>query len=649
MVRAGGGTGPAARIGVYLCRCGTNIADTVDVPALVAFAAALPGVVAAREDPFLCAEAGQARIREDVATLGLNRVVVGACSPHLHEETFRRACAAAGLDASALQVANLREQVAWVTGDAAAATAKARALVAAAVARVARHEAIPVERLPVTPTVLVVGGGIAGIEAALRLADAGRRVVLVERERWIGGHVALLDKTFPTLDCSACVLLPKLSSVVRHPGIQLLAGSEVEGVSGRAGRFVVRVRSRARHVDADACTRCGACLGLCPEGSVGGIRFPPPHAVPGVPFLDAARCARSRGAACAACADACPTGAIDLSREDEVREVEAGGVVLATGFVPFDPARAPQYGYGRWDDILTSLELERLCHPASRTGGRILKKDGRVPASVAVLHCVGSRDVRYNPWCSRICCMTALKLAREVRRRTGARVFSFFVDLRASGKGGEEFYEEAQRSGVVFVHGKGTEVIGRGGKLLVKAEDTVLGRRVIVPVDMVVLAVGLEPRPDAARVARLFGVGRSANGFFQERHLKFAPVETVTPGVVAAGGCLGPRDIPDSVSQGAAAAASLLALLARGTLEALPTVAAVDSARCSGCLLCIPDCSLEAIRPAVSFGRPVVEVDSARCQGCGTCAVTCPAGAIAPLGFTDPQLLAEIEGLLSAG
>ncbi|MCP4901744.1 MAG: CoB--CoM heterodisulfide reductase iron-sulfur subunit A family protein [bacterium] len=646
------------RIGVYVCQCGTNISDAVDVEEVVQFARSLDDVEICRDSKFLCAESGQDLIQNDIRSLGLERVVVAACSPLMHETTFREACQAAGLNPFNLQIANIREQVAWVTPDRQQATEKSKRVVDAAVRRVALHESLHIKKMPVAQAVLVVGAGITGIEAALSLAEAGKKVYLVERAPSIGGHMAMLDRTFPTLDCSACILVPKMASAAEHPNITLFTCSEVEEVGGYVGSFRVRVRKDARFVDEDLCNGCGLCVERCPWGDIPseydqgmGVRtavyFPFNQSVPHLPLIDQDNCAHFQSDTCSICANVCPTAAIDFDQQEEHHDLEVGAIILATGYETFDPTRAVQYGYGRWDNIVTSLQFERLCHPSGPTAGRIIMKDGTEPKSIAVLHCIGSRDINFNRHCSRICCMTSLKMALLARQRTGARVFSFYIDMRANSKHGEEFYEQAQRAGVVFIHGKGTEVIHGRDKLLVKAEDTLLGQRVLVPVDMVILGVGLEPRSNAPEIARQFGIGCTQQGFFMERHVKFAPVQTANKGIFIAGACQGPKDIPDSVAQGAAAAAGALGLLDRGVVDTLPTVAAVNPDLCSGCSLCIRDCPYQAIEPAVNEKRDVVEVNDVLCKSCGSCAATCPAGAISQLGFTSEQIHAEIEGLLA--
>jgi heterodisulfide reductase subunit A len=656
-----GGAAPSAgsRIGVFICHCGNNISDVVDVEALAAAAGRLEGVVAVHDARFLCAETGQRLMREEIRGGRLTGVVMAGCSPQMHEPTFRQVLQSAGLNPFLLQIANIREQVSWVTPERADATRKAAAALAAAVARVGRHAALQTRQVTVTQTALVVGAGIAGIEAALRLADAGRRVVLVEREPSIGGHVARLARTYPTLDCSACVLVPKMAAVAEHPQILLFTNSHVEAVGGHVGNFRVRVRTSPRFISEADCTGCGLCVERCPWGDIPSevdeglgtrtaVHFPFPQAVPWVPVIDRATCAHFQSQTCSLCEQVCPSGAVDFSQQDEVREITAGAVILATGFRLFDPRRAAEYGYGRWPNVVTSLQFERMCHPSGPTGGRVLLRNGRPPRSIAILHCIGSRDPRYNAHCSRVCCTTALKLALLARRQGVPRVVDFFIDLRAAGKQAEEFYEQVQRAGVEFVQGRGTEVACGGGTLLVRAEDVQLGRPVTVAADMVVLAVGMEAHADAAAQAGLFGVSCGEHGFFSERHVKFAPLETAVDGVFIAGACQGPKDIPESVAQGGAAAAGALGLINRGVVDIMPTVAAVDPRRCSGCTLCLRDCPYQALEIVESGGRSVAQVNAVLCKCCGSCAATCPAGAITQLGFTAAQIEAEVRGALGA-
>jgi heterodisulfide reductase subunit A len=436
---------PTERIGVYVCHCGTNIAGTVDVEDVAQWAAGRlkhRGVVIARDYKFMCSSLGQEMIERDIKELGLTRVVVAACSPHLHEQTFRTACKRAGLNPYLCELVSIREQVSWVHTDKVAATGKAKAVLSGGVERVLHHEALEPLRVPIHPATLVVGGGIAGIQAALEIADGGFPVIMVEREPSIGGHMAQFDKTFPTLDCAACILTPRMVSVGTHPNITLLTYSEVTKVDGYVGNFTVTVRQKARGVKTDLCTGCGVCQEKCPkkiidevyEAGLGyrkAIYVPFPQAVPKYPVIDRENCTYFQKGTCKACEKFCPTGAIDFNQEDEYLTLQVGNIILATGYDLFDPRRIPHYGYGRLANVFTSLEFERLSNAAGPTNGRIVLRDGvTVPKAVGVVHCVGSRDRNYNNYCSAICCMQSLKFAHLVKERTGATVFNFYIDMR---------------------------------------------------------------------------------------------------------------------------------------------------------------------------------------------------------------------------
>jgi heterodisulfide reductase subunit A len=656
------------RIGVYICHCGSNIAGTVDVEAVRDWATqklAPQGVVVARDYPFMCSSLGQELIEKDIAELGINRVVVGACSPHMHEKTFRGACERSGLNPYLCEMVSLREQISWVHTDREAATAKARALTAAGVLRV--REQVPLEplKVPINEATLVVGGGIAGISAALEIADAGFPVHLVEREPSIGGHMAQFDKTFPTLDCAACILTPRMVTVGSHPNITLHTWSEVTDVSGYVGNFTVKVLHRPRYVDTELCTGCGICEEKCPakvvdqvfEAGIGyrkAIYRPFPQAVPKFPVLDPDSCIYFERGTCKACEKLCPTQAIRLDQQPEEVELQVGNIVLATGFETFDARRVESYGYGRLPNVFTSLEFERMSNASGPTGGRIVLRDGVTqPERVAIVHCVGSRDERYNRYCSAICCMQSMKFAHLVREHTDAEVYEFYIDIRAPGKGFDEFYQRVQDEGTNFVRGRVAEVTdvlrlpeeaAHDGRLMVQVEDTLAGRQRRIPVDMVVLSVGLEPQADAHEVARRFGITCSSEGWVIERHPKLDPVATMTEGVFAAGCALGPRDIPSSVASGAAAAARIIGRIQQHEMALEPIRAVIDQERCSGCRICNDLCPYAAID--FDDARAVTEVNAALCQGCGVCVAACPAGAITGTGFTDQQVQAQIRGLL---
>lgn len=653
------------RIGVYVCHCGTNIAGTVNVQEVAEWAVSKlkhRGVIIARDYKFMCSSLGQELIEKDIQELGLTRVVVAACSPHLHEKTFRTACARAGLNPYLMEMVSIREQVSWVHTDKVAATAKAKAVISGGVERVLHHTPLEPMYVPIHPATMVVGGGIAGIQAALEIADAGFPVYLVEREPSIGGHMAQFDKTFPTMDCSACILTPKMVSAGSHPNITLMTWSEVEKVDGYVGNFTVTVRQKARKVDTELCTGCGICQEKCPkkviddvfEAGLGyrkAIYTPFPQAVPKFPVIDVENCTYYLKGTCKACEKFCATEAIDFDQQDKVVSVQVGNIILATGYDLFDARRVSNYGYGRLPNVFTSLEMERLMNAAGPTNGEIVLRDGKtVPKSVGIIHCVGSRDRNFNNYCSVICCMQSLKFAHIVGERTGATVYNFYIDIRAGFKDYDEFYQRVIEEGTLFVRGKVAEVSStprtaeEQGKLIIQVEDTLAARQRRIPVDMVILSAGLEPRKDSKEIAKLFGISCSANGWYIEKHPKLDPIATMTEGIYIAGCAQGPKDIPASVAQGAAAAARVMGRIQQKEMALEPVRASVIEEKCSGCRICNGLCPYNAI----SFREDgmITEINPALCQGCGTCVAACPAGAIVGTGFSNEQILSQIEGLL---
>ena len=647
------------KIGVYVCHCGTNISKVVDCHAVAEYAKTLPNVVVARDYQYTCSDPGQDMIKKDISQMGLTKVVVASCSPLMHELTFRKTVHDAGLNPFLFQMANIREQCSWITDDKELATARAKAIVKAAISRVGFNEPLEVKRVPMNPNVLIVGGGITGIEAALQIADSGKNVFLVEKEPTIGGYMARFDKTFPTLDCAACILTPKMVSVGQHPNIELLSYSDVVDFSGYVGNFKAKIRRRPRYVDEEKCTGCGQCEQKCPLsvpsefdcglGKRKAIYRPFPQAVPSTPVIDKEHCLYFTKGVCRVCEKFCPTGSIDFEQEEKMIEVPVGSVILATGFDLFEPSHIKEYGYGRLSNVITSLEFERLTHASGPTGGKIVMKNGKPPESVAIIHCVGSRDKNYNQYCSRVCCMYSLKTAHLVHEKTEAKVYDFYIDMRAFGKGYEEFYKRLLEENVIFVRGRVAEITevaqnpAEKGKLVVVAEDTLLGVVRRVPVDMVILSTGLIPRKDALDVAHTFSISRSQDGFFLEKHPKLAPVSTAADGVFIAGACQGPKDIPDSVAQGAAAAANVLSLIDRKEVELEPTVARVHEESCSGCQICIDLCPYKAITRDET--KNVAVITEALCKGCGVCVAACPSSAIEQQNFTHRQLLAEVEAI----
>ena len=645
------------KIGVYICHCGTNIAATVDCHELSGFVGTLPGVKAARDYRYLCSDPGQALIKKDIRELSLDRVVVAACSPRMHETTFRNVLSAEGLNPYFLNIANIREQCSWVHRDRERATEKAKQLLRAAVARVLRQEGLTARRVGITPTVLVVGAGIAGIQAALNIASAGIKVALVEKGPFIGGHMAQLDKTFPTLDCSSCIFTPKTVEVARNNNIELFVCSDVVEVKGYVGNFTVTIKKNPTFVDFSRCTGCGDCAEACvlkkgvpsdfEEGMARrrAIYIPFPQAVPLKAVVDKESCLLlSKGKCKKACVEACKAEAIRFDQKEEVIEKEIGSIIVATGYDPFDPHLLPQYGYGVCDNIITSLQFERLSSPSGPTQGEIRLKDGTAPKGIAFLHCIGSRDENANLHCSRVCCMASMKQAHLAKEKTGAEIYEFYIDINAFGKGYQEFYKRVREEGITFIRGKGSEIYRKDGRLIVEAEDTLLGTPVEIPVDMVVLGTGLTARRDAEKVAQVFGISRSADGFFMEAHPKLRPVATNVDGIFLAGCCQAPKDIPDTVAQASAAAAEVMSLITKGEIEVEPTTASIDPELCAGCKLCIEICAYSAIDFVEAKG--ISAVNGALCKGCGACTAICPNKAARQNHFTQPQVLAEVEGMV---
>jgi len=653
------------KIGVYVCHCGTNISSTVDVVGVTKWAQehlGSEGVIISRDYKFMCSSLGQELIEKDIKELGLDRVVVAACSPHLHEKTFRNTAERSGLNPYLTEMVSIREQVSWVHTDKSLATQKAKSLIAGTVERVTFNEALEKLKVPINPNTMVVGGGIAGIQAALEIANAGFHVYLVEREPSIGGHMAQFDKTFPTLDCSACILTPRMVEAGTHPNITLLTWSEVMSVTGFVGCFNVTVKKKARYINESLCTGCGLCWEKCPKKVIddvyeAGLGYrkvvytPFAQAVPKYPVIDRPNCTFFQKGTCKACEKFCPTNAIDFAQEDEILSLEIGNIILATGYDIFDASRVSNYGYGRLRNVFTSIEFERLSNASGPTGGEITLRDGKTqPKTVGIIHCVGSRDKNFNNYCSTICCMQSLKFAHLVRERTGADVYEFYIDMRTAAKSYDEFYQRVLDEGTLFVRGKVAEVTEGAraphekGKLIIQVEDTLIGKQRRIPVDMVILSNGMEPRYDAKETGKLFGISCSTDGWFMERHPKLDPISTMTEGIYIAGCATGPKDIPASVSQGAAAAARVLDKILQKEVELEPIRASVNEAACSGCRICNNICPFNAI----SFieDLEVTRINPALCQGCGTCVAACPAGAITGTGFSNQQIFAQIDGLL---
>jgi heterodisulfide reductase subunit A len=646
------------RIGVFVCHCGLNIAGTVDVEAVTEYARTLSDVVFAVHNRYTCSDPGQEEIRKAIKENNLNRVVVAACSPRMHEFTFRRTVAEAGLNPYLFEMANIREHCSWChPGKPEEATQKAKEIVKIAVAKARLLGPLQSIEVPVTNKALVLGGGIAGINAALDLAEMGFKVYLVEKKESIGGHMAQLDKTFPTLDCSICIEGPKMVDVSRHPNIEIFSFTDIIKVEGFVGNFRVKLRKNPRYVIEENCTGCGECRDVCPiefpndwDMNLGvrkAISAPFDQAVPLIYTINKDYCIE-----CYKCVDACgDRQAIDFSLEPKEVEVEVGTIIVATGYDIYLPEESNVYGYGKYSNVITSLEFERLILAAGPTEGHVIRaSDGKQPKVVALVQCVGSRDVEKYPYCSGFCCMYTLKHAVQLKEHYGKdiEVYVFYIDVRSNFKGYEEFYTRAREMGVNFIRGRVSNVFETPEKnLVIRAEDTLLGEPIELEAEMVVLATAATACKDVGEVSRVLNITRGADGFFMESHPKLKPIDTAVDGIFLAGSCQGPKDIPYSVAQGSGAAARAATILSKSTVKIEPIVSVVDPEKCRNkkvkCGICATKCPYGAIR--VQLNEPA-EVLAAMCHGCGTCVAECPVDAITQMHFTDAQIFAQIDAAL---
>ncbi|HML05428.1 MAG TPA: CoB--CoM heterodisulfide reductase iron-sulfur subunit A family protein, partial [Methanobacterium sp.] len=638
------------KIGVYVCHCGINIGGVVDIEAVKDYAATLPNVVVSEEYKYFCSDPGQEMIQKDIKEKGLNRVVVAACSPRLHEPTFRRCVREAGLNPFLFEFANLREHDSWVhMNEPEAATEKAKDLTRMAVAKARLLEALEAETVSVKNSALVIGGGVAGIQSALDLADMGFKTYLVEKQPTIGGRMAQLDKTFPTLDCSMCILAPKMVDAGKHENIELMAYSEVKDVEGYIGNFKVTVEKKPRYVDENDCVGCGSCVDVCPIeipnyfdegiGMVKAAYIPFPQAVPLLATIDKDYCIE-----CNLCDQICERGAIKHDQEPEEVEIEVGTIIVATGYDQFDATEKMEYGYGDYTNVITGLEIERQINASGPTEGKILKpSDGQKPKSIAFVLCVGSRDEKVgNEYCSRVCCMHSMKNAQLAKdKMPDCDVSIYYMDIRAFGKGFEEFYKRSQEKyGIKFIRGRPGMILENPDETLtVRSEDSLIGKVTEYNYDMVVLAAGLVPPAGANELRQTIGLSKSADGFLMEAHPKLRPVDTLTEGVFLAGVSQGPKDIPDSVAQASGAAARAAIPMVKGEVEIEPIVAVTDENVCGGCAVCIELCPYGAL----SREDEHAQVNIALCHGCGTCVAACPSGAMDQSHFKTEQIMAQIE------
>ena len=658
------------KIGVFVCHCGSNIAATVDVKKVVEMALLEPGVAHAEDYPYMCSEAGQSRIAAAIQEKGLTGLVVCSCSPRMHEATFRKAAERAGLNPYMVEIANIREHCSWIHKDMAEATEKATILMRAAVAKVHLNAPLQAGESRVTKRALVIGGGIAGIQTAIDIADAGYKVDIVEKTPSIGGRMSQLDKTFPTLDCSACILTPKMVEAAAHENITIHTYSEVESVSGFVGNFTVNIRKKARYVDIAKCTGCGVCQEKCPSkkspnefnrglNTRSAIYTPFAQAIPNVPVIDTTACIKMKTGKCGICEKVCQAGAIDYTQKDEIITESYGAIVVATGFDTIKLDNYGEYAYGQSKDVVTSLELERIMNAAGPTKGHLERlSDGKAPKEIVFIQCVGSRcsDDRGKPYCSKICCMYTAKHAMLIRDKyPDTNVTVFYIDVRTPGKNFDEFYRRAVEDyGVNYIKGQVGKVIPQpDGSLLVQGVDLLDNKQIMKKADMVVLATAIEPNPDVRKIATMLTASIDTNNFLTEAHPKLRPVESPTAGVFLSGVCQGPKDIPETVAQAGAAAVKVIGLLAKDKLKTNPCTAKSDELLCNGCSTCAHVCPYGAITyetklindHGIREDRRVAVVNSALCQGCGACTVACPSGAMDLQGFSNRQILAEVDAI----
>jgi len=646
------------RIGVFVCHCGINIAGTVDIKRVVEAVKNFPGVVYVEDYKYMCSDPGQNLIREKIKSEKLDGVVIAACSPTLHEKTFRNTVSQAGINPYNCEIANIREQCSWVHTNMEEATEKAIRIVKSIVAKTLLDESLVPIKSPVVKRALVVGGGIAGIQAALNIANSGYEVVLVEKEPSIGGRMAQFSETFPTLDCAQCILTPKMVDVASNENIKLLTYSEVVDVSGSVGNFKVKIKKKAKSVDYEKCTGCGICVEKCPvkvpnefdrgmsERKAIYTQFP--QAVPNKPVIDRENCTYFQKGKCRLCERVCPFGAIDFEQEDEVIEEEVGAIVLATGYELYDVSNMGEYGGGELEDVIDGLTFERLLSSSGPTSGEVRRpSDGKVPKTVVFVKCVGSRDPEHHfPYCSKVCCMYTTKHAMLYKHRVpDGKAYIFYMDVRTAGKGYEEFYQRAQEEdGVVYLRGKVSKIYKSNGKLIVDGFDTLTGRKVQVEADMVVLAMAIRPSSGAEKLFNLLKVSTDANGFLTEAHPKLRPVESLTAGIFLVGCAQGPKDIPDSVSQANAAASMISVMFSQDYLIHEPIITGVNEDLCSGCGICVAVCPYDARK--INREKGTVEVNEILCEACGACAAACPSGAAQQKNLTDRQIISMIKAIL---
>ncbi len=664
-----------SKIGVFICHCGENISATVDVARVAEAAGKLEGVEFSTDYKYMCSDPGQTIIKQMIKEKGLTGVVVAACSPRMHEPTFRKACAEAGLNPYMCEMSNLREHCSWVHDKSEATTQKAIDLVRMLVEKVKYNKPLHAIKVPVTKTALVIGGGIAGIQASLDIANSGHQVVLVEKDPSIGGHMSQLSETFPTLDCSQCILTPRMVEVAQHPNIKLLTYAELEKLEGSIGNFKATIRKKAKSLDEKLCTGCGLCTTKCPTKKIpsefntglgfrSAIYVPFPQAVPNKPVIDKANCSYYQKGKCKVCEKVCPTGAIRFDQKDELVEIEVGAVVVATGFSIMEPSEFSEYGYGKYPDVITGMQFERLASASGPTLGEIRRpSDGKIPEKIVFIACAGSRDpAKGKPYCSKICCMYTAKHAMLYQHKVHhGKSYVFYMDIRAAGKNYDEFTRRAiVEDEVNYIRGRVSKVYEENGKLIVKGVDTLLNAKPIeIQADMVVLATAAVANGGAEELAQKMHISYDNYSFYSEAHPKLKPVETNTAGIFLAGACQAPKDIPETVSQASGAAVKVAILFSQNELSRDPVIAVVNRSApplystCVGCFMCATACPYNAIGEELITNRKgevikrVAKVNPGLCQGCGTCVAFCRSKSIDIDGYSNEQMYSEVMALLN--
>lgn len=648
------------KIGVFVCWCGSNIAGVVDIDQVVKTVKDYPGVVHTEDYAYVCSDPGQKLVQDAIKEKKLDSIIIACCSPTLHEVTFRKTCELVGLNPYQCEIANIREQCSWVhQDDKEKATTKAIKIIRTIIEKANQNESLEPILTPVTRRALVIGGGIAGIQASLDIANAGYEVLLVERNPSIGGHMIQLSETFPTLDCSQCILTPKMVEVSRHPKIKLLTYCEVQEVSGYVGNFTVKILKKPRYVIEDKCTLCDKCLDVCPVVTLSefdrnlvvrkAIYLPFPQAIPATFTIDADKCPGFLPIACGKCAEVCEPDAIDFDMQPEIIEEKVGAIVVATGYDLYSQKNIGEYGAGKYEDVMDGLQFERLLSATGPTGGEVRRlSDNKVPKRVVFVSCVGSRDPeKHLPYCSKICCMYMAKHAMLYKHKVpDGEAIVFYIDVRAGGKKYEEFVTRAQEEDkVIYIRGKVSKIFknGNNGKLIVWGADTLLGKPVQVECDMVVLSMAMVPSEETKNLLSKLKIASDEDGFLSEAHPKLRPVESISAGFFLAGAVQAPKDVPETVAQAGGAASKVTDLFAEEELKHEPIVASVDEDLCSGCGVCVGLCPYDAREIEIKDGKKIAKVKEVLCEGCGSCITGCPSGACQQRNLADNQILKMVE------